>query len=99
MSEDRTINECADFISSLSFCESSEHIISMANLLALIISKGKSSDQLNLIGSFLSCVAGIVSLNATQKSIIEEREETVSQINDLKKQIKGLEEELSKLPC
>lgn len=98
MYDDRTINDCADFISSLSYCDNSDHLISMANLLAIIISKGKSSDQLNLIGSFLSCVAGIISLNATQKGILEERQETIKQINNLKKQIKDLEDELSKLP-
>lgn len=94
MPEDNAINECADILSTMGHTKNPEQISVMANLLAIAITKGRSQDQLNLIGSFISLVGSLVQTIAAQKSFCESKQEKMEQIRELKKQIKELENDL-----
>ena len=52
MQKDESIVQCADILSTLGCEKSAEQLSIFANMLSLSISKGKSADQLNVIGKF-----------------------------------------------
>ena len=95
MQEDQSIGQCADILSALGCTKSTEQLSIFANLLAIAISKGKSADQLNVIGNFIVAVGSLLLTMAAQKSSCETKLDTLAQIKDLKKKIKDLEDSLS----
>lgn len=94
MSEEEEINECAEKLGELTCIKSSEQLAVFANLLSLSISKGKNSDQLNVIGNFIVAVGGLILAIAAERSSCEAKQDKLKQIRDLKKQIKNLEDSL-----
>lgn len=95
MQEDQSISQCADILSALGCAKSAEQLSLFANLLAIAISKGKSSDQLNVMGNFIVGVGGLVLTMAAQRDFCESKLDKLAQIKDLKKKIKDLEDSLS----
>lgn len=96
MSEEDNINQCAEKLGELGCIKSAEQLSVFANLLAIAISKGKSSDQLNVIGNFIAAVGALLLAMAAERSSCEEKLDKLQQIKDLKKQIKELEDSLMK---
>ena len=94
MKAEENIALCADSISSLSCVQSAEQLSLFANLLAIAISKGKSTDQLNVIGNFIVGVGCLILTMAAQIQACESKQDKLKQIQDLKKQIKALEDSL-----
>jgi hypothetical protein len=78
----------------LNCSNSAEKLSTLCNLVAILISEGRSVDDLNIIGSFITNVGGLISLIATQKQNCESKRDKLNQIQDLKKQIKDLEDSL-----
>ncbi len=95
MQEDESISQCADTLSSLGCTKSAEQLAIFTNLLAIAISKGKSTDQLNVIGNFIVAVGSLLLTMAAQRASCETKLDTLAQIQDLKKKIKDLEDGLS----
>ena len=91
MTDEETINQCADTLSALGCEKSAEQLSLFANFLAISISKGKDSDQLNVIGNFIVAVGGLLLAMAAQRASCETKQDKLKQIRDLKKQIKELE--------
>ena len=89
MLEEETINQCAEALSSLSCVKSAEQLSFLANLLAIIISKGKNADQLNVIGNFI-----VLLTIAAQIEACESKQDKIKQIKDLKRQLEELEDSL-----
>ncbi|MGO5066675.1 hypothetical protein FDF31_09280 [Clostridium sporogenes] len=54
-------------------CISPEELSLLANLIALELSKGKSSDELNVLGNLISAVGAIISTIASQKQNLENK--------------------------
>ena len=52
-------------------CISPEELAILANLIALEISKGKSTNELNVLGNLISAIGTIISTIAAQKQNIE----------------------------
>jgi len=94
MSEEENIDQCAEKLGELACIKSSEQLAVFANLLALSISKGKNSDQLNVIGNFVVAVGGLLLAMAAERSSCESKQDKLKQLRDLKKQIKDLEDSL-----
>ncbi len=94
MQEENAISQCADTLSTLACTKSAEQLAFWANLLAVAISRGKSADQLNVIGNFIVGVGGLILTIAAQLTVCESKEDKLKQIGDLKKQIKKLEDSL-----
>ena len=94
MQERESIDQCAKILGELGSVKSGEQISIFANLLAIYISKGKSSDQLNVIGNFIVGVGGLLLTMAAQRQTCEARQDKFMQIQELKKQIKELEDNL-----
>lgn len=94
MFEEETINKCAETLSYLSCVTSAERLSILANLLAIAISKGKNTDQLNVIGNFIVGVGGLILTIAAQIQACESKQDKIKQINDMKKQLKELENSL-----
>lgn len=94
MLEEETINKCAETLSSLSCVKSAERLSILSNLFAIAISKGKNADQLNVIGNFIVGVGGLILTIAAQIQACESKQDKIKQINDMKKQLKELENSL-----
>ncbi len=94
MQEETAISQCADTLSTIGCTKSAEQLAFWSNLLAVTISKGKSADQLNVIGNFIVGVGGLILTIAAQLQICESKEDKLKQIRDLKTQIKKLEDSL-----
>ena len=94
--ENDSIDQCADTLSSLGCAKSAEQLSLFANLLAISISKGKSADQINVIGNFIVGVGGLILTIAAQMQYCESKQDKLKQLKDLKKQIKDLEDSLMK---
>lgn len=92
--QDDEIIECADILSDLGCTKNSEQLAIFANLLAIAISKGRSADQLNVIGNFVSGVGTLISTISAQKSFCESKQDKLNQIRELKEQIQQLENNL-----
>lgn len=54
-------------------CISPEELALLANLIALELSKGKSADELNVLGNLLAAVGTIISTIAAQKQNLENK--------------------------
>ncbi|ENK1244631.1 hypothetical protein ACFLKB_06130 [Clostridium sp. FAM 1755] len=54
-------------------CISPEELSLLANLIALELSKGKSADELNVLGNLISAVGAIISTIASQKQNLENK--------------------------
>ncbi|MCR1934654.1 hypothetical protein ACQX0N_10915 [Clostridium tepidum] len=54
-------------------CISPEELSLLANLIALELSKGKSADELNVLGNLISAVGAIISTIASQKQNFESK--------------------------
>jgi len=89
-----TIDQCAETLSNLSCVNSAEQLSILANVLAIAISKDKSTDQLNVMGNFIVAVGGLILAMAAQRQICESKNDKLKQIQDLKKQLKELENSL-----
>ena len=96
MQEEETINQCADALSSLGCVKSAEQLSLFAYLLSVAITKGKSADQLNVLGNFIEAVGAIVLTNAAQRESCETKQDKLNQIKELKIQIKEIENSLIK---
>ena len=94
MQSEENISKCAQSISEISCVNSAEQLSLFANLLAIAISKGKSSDQLNVIGNFIVGVGGLILTMAAQIQSCESKQDKLKQLQDLKKQVKALENSL-----
>ena len=95
MQEETAISQCADTLSTIGCTKSAEQLAFWSNLLAVTISKGKSADQLNVIGNFIVAIGSLLLTMAAQKSSCETKLDTLAQIKDLKKKIKDLEDSLN----
>ncbi len=94
MQEQDSINQCAESLSTLSCVKSAEQLSVFANLLAIAISKGKSTDQMNVIGNFIVGIGGLVLTMAAQMQACETTQDKLKQIQELKKQLKAIEDSL-----
>lgn len=94
MTEEEAVNQCAETLSTFACVKSAEQLSLFANLLAIAISKGKSADQLNVLGNFIVAVGGLLLTMAAQRVSCETKEDKIKQIRDLKKQIKDLEDSI-----
>lgn len=92
--KDKSITECADIISKLGCTKSAEQLAIFTNLLAIAISKGKTADQLNVIGNFVVSLGSLILTIAAQVQTCESQIDKVAQIKQLKKQIQDLEDSL-----
>jgi hypothetical protein len=63
----------------------------LANMVAIILSKDRTSDELNVLGNFIVALGGTLLLIAAQQQSIQSAEDKLKQIKDLKNQIKELE--------
>ncbi|EJP6473897.1 hypothetical protein NHI66_003283 [Clostridium botulinum] len=54
-------------------CIRPEELSLLANLIALELSKGKSADELNVLGNLISAVGAIISTIASQKQNLENK--------------------------
>jgi mannitol/fructose-specific phosphotransferase system IIA component (Ntr-type) len=95
MSEEENIDQCAEKLGELGCIKSAEQLSVFANLLAIAISKDKNSDQLNVIGNFVTAVGALILAMAAERSSCEEKLDKLQQIRDLKRQIKDLEDSLT----
>ena len=94
MQEENSVIQCADTLSALGCIKSAEQLSVMSNILAILISKGKDVDQLNLIGNFMVSVGGLILTMAAQIQSCESKQSKMQQIKELKKQIQDLEDGL-----
>ncbi|WP_368490721.1 hypothetical protein [Clostridium sp. BJN0013] len=62
----------------------------LANLIALALTEGKSADENNVLGNFLTAVSADILNIASQQENLTSLEEKKSQIKDLREQIKEL---------
>lgn len=62
----------------------------LANLIALALTEGKSADENNVLGNFLTAVSSNILNIASQQENLKSSEEKENQIKDLQKQIKDL---------
>ncbi|MHC6179723.1 hypothetical protein ACYUJ6_07670 [Clostridium sp. JNZ X4-2] len=67
-----------------------EELSLLANLVAFQLTEGKSADDNNVLGNFLTAVAADILVIAAQQESLESLREKQDQIKDLKKQIKDL---------
>jgi hypothetical protein len=63
----------------------------LANIIAIIIAKDRTSDEINVLGNLTVAVGGILLLIAAQQQSIQSSQDKLKQIKDLKNQIKELE--------
>lgn len=75
-------------------CNNPEQITTWANAISLLLSKGRTVDELNVLGNFIVAVGGLMLTLAALKQTCDSKEEKIKQIADLKKQIKQLEDSL-----
>ena len=94
MQEDKTIVQCAEILGDLGCVKSAEQLSVFTNLLALCISKGRSVNELNVIGNFIVGVGGLILTMAAQIQACESKQDKLAQIQELKKQISEMEESL-----
>ncbi|MDD3224977.1 MAG: hypothetical protein PHX70_09825 [Clostridium sp.] len=66
----------------------------IASVVAIIISDGKSADDLNVLGIIISSIGSNISLIAAQRQFIQSKEDKIKQIQDLQNQIKTLKKDL-----
>ena len=92
--KEESITECADIISKLGCTKSAEQLTIFTNMLAIAISKGKTSDQLNVIGNFVVSLGSLILTIAAQVQTCESKVDKLQQIRQLKKQIQELEDSL-----
>ena len=93
--DDDVINSCAETLSNISLdCCNPEQLSFIANLLAITISKGKSTDEVNVIGNFIVGVGGLILTIAAQRQFCESKQDKIKQIEDLNKQIKSIKDNL-----
>lgn len=60
----------------------------LASVIAISLSKGRTSDELNVLGNFISALGSLISTIAAQKESIDSFNEKKQQIKDLKKEIR-----------
>ena len=92
--EEDNINECAEKLGELGCIKSAEQLSVFANLFAIAVSKGRNSDQLNVLGNFVTAVGALLLAMAAERSSCEEKLDKLQQIRAMKKQIKELEDSL-----
>lgn len=93
--DDDVINSCADTLCNISLdCSNAEQLSFIANLLAISISKGKSTDEQNVIGNFIVGVGSLILTIAAQRQFCESKQDKIKQIDDLCKQIKSIKESI-----
>lgn len=92
--DDESIAKCADIISKLGCAKSAQQLSLFANLLAIAISKGKTADQLNVIGNFVVALGSLILTIAAQVQTCESKVDKMAQIRELKKQIQEIEDSL-----
>jgi hypothetical protein len=74
-------------------CGDADELVLTATLVALTLSKGKNSDELNLIGNFLSTVGALVLIVQAVVGCQEARQseqDTTARLDELERQIKEL---------
>lgn len=69
-------------------------LVFIASSLAAIIAESQSIENVNILSSFFSSIANNLVLIAAQKQIYESELDRLKQIQDLKNQIKNLENDL-----
>ncbi|MBP2033446.1 hypothetical protein J2Z42_002149 [Clostridium algifaecis] len=62
----------------------------ISTFVAIVLSKNKTSDQINVLGNLIVSIGGIMLTIAAQKQHLESIQDKETQIHDLKKQIKDL---------
>lgn len=67
-----------------------KEFIILANIIAISLTEGKSADENNTLGNFISTVASIMLSIAAQQ-------QNLKSVEDKKEQIKDLQEQLDKL--
>lgn len=95
---DNDINNSAflNYIDNICCMHKGESTTTLVNLLAILISQGRTTDQLNLIGDFLEALGSSISLIATEQEIWENKKERIEEIENLKKKIRELERKISR---
>lgn len=56
-------------------CSTPEELSILANAVALSLSKGRTADELNILGEFISSVGDLISLMAAQKESLKNRQQ------------------------
>jgi hypothetical protein len=75
-------------------CGDADELVLTATLVALALSKGKNSDELNLIGNFFSTVGALVLIVQAVVGCQETRQseqDTAARLDELERQIKALQ--------
>lgn len=75
---------------------SPNQLATLANLVAVALSEGRSSSEINVIGNFVVGVGSLMLTIAAQTEALSSKENKMKQISDLKKQIQQLEDSLKK---
>lgn len=70
-----------------------EQLSVIANVIAIYLAKGRSTDEIDILGNLASSVGDLLQLIAAQQENLESQKEKKQQLKDLKKQIKKLENE------
>lgn len=94
---EETIGQCAETLSALGCVKSAEELSVLANLLALTISKGKNTNQLNVVGNFIVSVGGLILTIAAQIQACAPTQQTAGQPQDLSSQIQDLKKRVHDL--
>lgn len=56
-------------------CTDPEELSLLANAFAIALAKGRSADELNILGAFLNSVGDLIALMATQKESLENQQQ------------------------
>lgn len=67
---------------------SPEDLALLASIIAISLAKGRTNDEVNIIGSILSAIGDTLSIIATQRERVDSLKEKKQQFKDLKKELK-----------
>jgi len=63
----------------------------LSTFIAIVISKDKSADEINVLGNLIVSIGGTMLTIAAQKQTLQSIQDKKDQIHDLKKQLNDLE--------
>ena len=65
-------------------------LVVLSTFIALVISKDKSADEINVLGNLIVSIGGTMLTIAVQKQTLQSIQDKKDQIHDLKKQLNDL---------
>lgn len=69
-------------------------LVLIGSLISVIISQNLSSDEINVLGNFLTQVGANLLTKAAQQQSLQSKEELVNQITDMEQQLEKLKKQL-----